>query len=418
MSALAGVVPAEALGEEVDAARWRTLGGAPEAVVSPQSAEEAASLLRWASAEGVGVVPAGSGRRLGPRVVDGRYVVLSTDRLTGIEIYEPADVTLTALAGTRLRVIDEALRAHSQWLPFDPPSALDRTLGGLVAAGEPGPLATGYGSLRNHVLGLTVVTGDGRVLRLGGRVVKNVAGFDLLKPMVGSRGALAFIVSACLRAFPEPATERRLVLRAARPSELVGVALAVGTAPVMPVSCVVSARAGGSADLVVRLHGAEATVDADQRTLERHTGAAFRVEAAGGEEAGSEEAGSEEAGSEEAGGWDAGDSAETPGELVVSVLPSHLAAALTALERLAPAALVVDAYAGLLRARLPTLEPEGVRAARDEVEALGGGLRVARAPAGTSGAELGSRPSSGEEELAERLTRAFDPHAVLWRGER
>src|SRR5680860_1056589 len=105
--------------------------------------------------------------------------MLSTARMSGVEIYEPADLTLTAGAGTPLRELAEALAPHDQWLPFDPPDADGRTLGGLVAAGLSGPLAAGYGPLRNHVLGATVVCGDGRVLRLGGRVVKNVAGFDL-----------------------------------------------------------------------------------------------------------------------------------------------------------------------------------------------------------------------------------------------
>jgi len=137
------------------------------------STEEVADTLRWAAANDIGVLPVGSAARTAPPRRDGRFVVLSTDRLTGMEIYEPADVTLTAKGGTPLEEISDALRAHRQWLPFDPPGAAGRTLAGLVATGESGPVATGYGELRNHVLGATVVCGDGRVLRLGGRVVKD-----------------------------------------------------------------------------------------------------------------------------------------------------------------------------------------------------------------------------------------------------
>ena len=201
--ALAGVLSGDAFAAPANDERWATLGGVPEAIVSPESTGEVSSVMSWASAEGVGVVPAGSGRRLGPRTLSGRFIVLTTDRITGIEIYEPADVTFTARAGTPVRAVDRELRVNGQWLPFDPPDILDRTLGGVVASGESGPLWMGYGEMRNHVLGMTVVTGDGRVLALGGRVVKNVAGFDLLKPMVGCVGRLAVITSVCMRAFPE-----------------------------------------------------------------------------------------------------------------------------------------------------------------------------------------------------------------------
>ena len=140
--------------------------------------------------------------------------MISTARLNGIEIYEPADLTLTARSGTSLVDIAAELRSHSQWLPFDPPRLLDRTLGGFVATGQSGPLWMGYGELRNHVLGMTIVSGDGRLLKLGGRVMKNVAGFDLLKPIVGSHGRFGVITSVSIRAFPVPAVERVLVLRA------------------------------------------------------------------------------------------------------------------------------------------------------------------------------------------------------------
>ena len=210
-TALTDVLPSEALADDGAPEPWPQLGSAPEAMVRPESTEEVAAVLAWASEQRVGVVPIGSGSRLEVRRMEGRFVVLSTSRLTGVDIYEPADLTFTAKAGTRLDGLNEELRAHAQWIPFDPPRVLDRTLGGLVAMGESGPLAMGYGELRNHVLGMTVVCGDGRTLRLGGRVVKNVAGFDLLKPMVGSRGRLAVITSVCCWKNPYTTVSQRIL---------------------------------------------------------------------------------------------------------------------------------------------------------------------------------------------------------------
>jgi glycolate oxidase FAD binding subunit len=191
-----------------------------------------------------------------------------------------------------MREVAAALDENGQFAPFDPPDALERSLGGLVADGRSGPLWAGYGDLRNHVLGVTVVTGDGRVLRLGGRVVKNVAGFDLIKPMTGSRGALGVIVSVCLRAFPRPAEDRLLALPGPDVRALLVDACRVGTAPVLPASTVVVSAGEVEADgrgedpgdgalLLVRLHGARVTVDSDQRSLEAHLGKPFEVVEAG-----------------------------------------------------------------------------------------------------------------------------------------
>jgi glycolate oxidase FAD binding subunit len=402
-SALSDVVPGEALAEP-DEDRWASLGARPEAVVSPADEAEAAAVMAWASREGLGVVPAGSGRRFGPRRMGVPYVVLTSERLCGLEIYEPADVTFTAWAGTPVRDLASELGSNRQWLPFDPPDVSERTVAGLVADGASGPLWMGYGAIRNHVLGMTVVTGDGRVLRLGGRVVKNVAGFDVLKLMVGGRGRLGFITSVCMRAFPVPPAERVLTLEAPTVAELVPAALAVGTAPALPVSCVVGAGAsGGPARLSVRLHGAEATVEADRRTLEAHVGAEFVVSEGRAEPTPGQPAMS------------------TAPETVVafSVLPSRLPEAVAAVESLHPIALSIDTYAARMHIALAGTPTDAIMAAlRDRVESLGGALAVERAPPGEAAAGWASRPSDAERELELGVTRAFDPEGVLWRSAR
>jgi len=401
-ASLADVLPAEALTRQGASDALLELASTAEAVVRPQSTAEVAETLGWASANAVGVLPVGSGEHRMRRTLEGRFIVLATDRLTGLEIYEPADVTLTAKAGTRLGDLNEALGAHRQWLPFDPPSVPSRTIGGLVATGESGPVATGYGELRHHVLGATVVCGDGRVLRLGGRVVKNVAGFDLLRPMVGSRGRLGVITSVCLRAFPSPAVDRLLVVRSGDIAGLRDLSRAVCTAPISPASCVVWAPAGslgGGAALLVRLHGALPTVDADQVTLERHAGVVF-------EQLGDAKAALAEIRDHAAGG---------AVELRISLLPSRLFDGLAAaLDRLGDFAVAADAYSGSARLAASDVGVEAIELLRGDVEALGGALTVFAGGVELRGPDLGSRPTPEELELAGRLEKVFDPSGVFW----
>jgi FAD/FMN-containing dehydrogenase len=393
-ASLADVLPAEALSDPAAVAAAPPLGRSPEAVVHPESTEEVAATLEWASAHGIGVLPVASGRRVRRRSLDRPFLLLRTDRLAGIEIYEPADLTLTARAGTSMVELADRLAAHEQWLPFDPPHVSERSLGGLVARGESGPVWTGYGGLRNHVLGMTVVTGDGRTLRLGGRVVKNVAGFDLLKPVVGSGGSLAVITSVCVRAFPRPADDRLLVLRGPSARALCDAARAVATAPVLPVSLVVQAPAralGAPAALLVRLHGARPTVDADQRTLERHCGVSFeRV-------------------SDPVVALEARDGADGPDACNVSVLPSRLGEALSAVERAwtdsgASGAVVADAYLG--QARVTGVTDDAAGKLRAAVERLGGSL--------TGSGPLEGASTAIESEIVGGLERVFDPSGALW----
>src|SRR5688572_27812167 len=123
----------------------------------------------------------------------------------GIVEYVPGDLTLTARAGTPLGDIVAATREHGQWLPLDPWGGDDGTLGATVSTGTAGPHALAMGMPRDVVLGMEFVTGTGAVIRSGGRVVKNVAGFDLTRLLVGSWGTLGVIteVTVRLRARPE-----------------------------------------------------------------------------------------------------------------------------------------------------------------------------------------------------------------------
>lgn len=149
------------------------------------------------------VVGAGTWLDAGRPVADAR-LQLETSEASGITEYVPGDLTLTALAGTSLAELHEATRANGQRLALDPYGTDAGTLGATIATASSGPLAGAFGTPRDNVLGLTMVTGSGDVVNAGGRVVKNVAGFDLVRLATGSWGTLGVIaeVSMRLRALP------------------------------------------------------------------------------------------------------------------------------------------------------------------------------------------------------------------------
>jgi glycolate oxidase FAD binding subunit len=178
------------------------------------------------SAPRVVVTGAGTKPRLA-KVAD-EFVRVSTTRLRGIVEYEPSEFTFTALAGTPLKEIVAALAERGQYLPFDPVfAAAGATIGGTIAAGLSGPGRFRFGGLRDFILGVQFVDGEGRVLRMGGKVVKNAAGFDLPKFFVGSLGRFGALAEVTFKVFPRPLATRTLRLEAkdaAVKSELMQVA--------------------------------------------------------------------------------------------------------------------------------------------------------------------------------------------------
>jgi glycolate oxidase FAD binding subunit len=135
----------------------------------------------------------------------------------GILAYEPTELVITARAGTPLAEIEAALAANNQMLPFEPPHfSSQATLGGMVAAGLSGPRRPWGGSVRDAVLGVKLLNGRGEVLRLGGQVMKNVAGYDVSRLMVGALGTLGVVLEVSVKVLPRPACERTLVFEVGR----------------------------------------------------------------------------------------------------------------------------------------------------------------------------------------------------------
>ncbi len=378
---------------------------APEVAVAPSSVDEVSAVVKWAGREGLGVLPLGSGAWTAPVRDDQPWVALSTASLTGISEYEAADLTVTAGVGTKVGEIASRLASNAQWLPFDPPDFHARSLGGSIGSGASGTLATGYGSMRNHVLGITVVTGDGRVLRLGGRVVKNVAGFDLVRPMVGSHGGLAIMTSATVRAFPIPEADLHLVKRAASLSDLVPLARAVCTAPVLPVSiALLRDGADGSPALMCRLHGAPDTVDADALTIATHAKTDFVREEYAGTDAVHDAIG------------------RSAYVLEASVPPARLDVAEASLTSIQPGPVLIDVYRAQLWIGVDHADASALKTWMRSVEELGGSARLLRWGAGAVAhvaddvRASGSRPTEALRQLTERVYSTFDPEGVLWPG--
>lgn len=228
----------------------------PLPLALPASTGELQELVRWAASERVRVAPVGLGSKLGwtrpPRDRDavGDVLALSTRRLQRVVEYEPGEGVLTALAGTRMSTLRDLARAHGHWLTPDVPAAEGATLGGVLAANQSGFDRVRHGPVRHHVLGATVVLADGSLARSGGRLVKNVTGFDLQRLWCGSHGTLCVIVEAALRLGVAPREERWVTATAKDAAEACARVRAAANSALRPIALV----AVGEEDAAWTLH--------------------------------------------------------------------------------------------------------------------------------------------------------------------
>jgi len=183
-----------------------TVDGVPVGrVARPGSVEEASQVLRAAADDGLTVAFSGGGSKLGlgnpPERVD---LLVSTERMDQVLEHAAGDLVVRAQTGVRLADLQQLLAPAGQWLALDPPEPR-ATLGGVVAANASGPRRLRYGTVRDLIIGVTVVLADGTVARAGGKVVKNVAGYDLAKLFCGSLGTLGMVAEVIFRLHPVPA---------------------------------------------------------------------------------------------------------------------------------------------------------------------------------------------------------------------
>jgi glycolate oxidase FAD binding subunit len=236
-------------------------GLSPQRVEHPTSPERLAELLREADRAGEAVLPIGAGRAIGlgdpPRRID---VAIGTRGLDRIVEASPADLTLTVEAGVTLGEIADALRPLGQHLPIDPPGGPGHTVGGVLAAGLFGPLRQRYGAPRDFLIGLRVALPDGRLAASGGRVVKNVSGYDMGKLHLGALGSLGVIVTASFKVFPRPHEEVTLEHRTGEAWDAAARVLAMPGPP-----AAVELDSGGR--VLVRLGGTRTGVARQAREL-------------------------------------------------------------------------------------------------------------------------------------------------------
>jgi glycolate oxidase FAD binding subunit len=193
--------------------RFAIDGREPAEVITPESIEQLSETLRVANEQRHAVVPIGLGAFLHLGMPPRQYdTALSLQRLDKILDYQPTDMTVTVEAGLSLARLQQVLGEHGQWLPIDPPLPEQVTVGGLIAANLSGPVRLSQGTIRDFLIGLKAVRADGTVIKGGGRVVKNVAGYDVPKLFCGSLGTLGVISEATFKVRPKPETQTVLSL--------------------------------------------------------------------------------------------------------------------------------------------------------------------------------------------------------------
>lgn len=192
-------------------ARYQVAGVRPSAVVAPGSPDEVTAVINLGAQADLVIVPWGGGTMIERGFAPVRYdLALSLSRLREVVDFDVANLTVTAQAGLTLAELQGQLRQAHQFLPLNPPLPTQATIGGVVAANASGPGRFRYGAARDLVLGMRVALANGQVIHLGGKTVKNVAGYDLSKVFIGSYGTLGVITEVTFRLLPCPQARRAL----------------------------------------------------------------------------------------------------------------------------------------------------------------------------------------------------------------
>lgn len=378
-------------------------GVTPQMIAEPATTEDLARALRWARDAGIKVAPRGHGTKLGwgnpPAACD---LVLSTARLNRVLDHAWADMTVIVEAGCTVVDLQKALSQHGQQLALDPLWPERATIGGILSTNDSGTLRIRYGSLRDLIIGITVALPDGTLAMSGGRVVKNVAGYDLMKLFTGALGTLGVIVQAIFRLHPLPRGSRSLSV-SGTPESLNQLLLAIQASKLTFTGLQLRAQHSG-AQLDVRFDGTAGGIEAQVRQIRQISGANTPSEAV-------------------ANVWTAHQTiweGEAPLVAKFSVLPAQLAAVCALVEQAAMALLlkwqVVAQGVGAGYVRLEGSEQD-LRVAwmnlRDELAKIGGTLVVLGCPVPLKRDLDVWGPASDAQPLMVRIKQRFDPAGNL-----
>ncbi|MHB8755390.1 MAG: FAD-binding oxidoreductase [Candidatus Acidiferrales bacterium] len=210
-------------------------GVRPSAAARLGTAEEISELVKLAAAEKFAVIPTGARTKLGIGMPPARYdLAIDMTRLDRVISYDPGDLTLSVEAGIPLAKLAATLAEHKQFLPLSGPFCDCATVGGTLSSGVDSPLRQAYGTARDFVLGMEFVTGDGALAKSGGRVVKNVSGYDLHKLMLGAIGSLGIITRVNFKTFPLPSDAQGWVAGFLRHEDAFAFAQSIRKSPLAP----------------------------------------------------------------------------------------------------------------------------------------------------------------------------------------
>jgi glycolate oxidase FAD binding subunit len=335
--------------------------------VHPRSVDDVVEVLRRAATDGISLGVAGSttaGNQTGSEV----DVVLVTDGLASVIAHDVADLTFVVGAGATLSTVGDTLASHRQTALL-PEGAAQRTVGGVVASGDSSYRRLRYGPTRDRVLGITMVTGYGEVVSGGGRLVKNVTGYDLPRLVTGSHGALGVIVDVCLKLWPQPETLMTVSVPDAE----------VARQAVYLPSAVLETEAGAA----VYLEGSPTSVDVARRAL----------------------------GGEAVQGHQWPDEVTLPYSLSVRVPPVALGESVRALRSFEVERFIAQHGVGLIDAGWSHFDGATLSAVRTAIGALGGVVVVSRWPDGPWPDRWGMVPDG--IEIQRRLKHLFDPAGVV-----
>lgn len=239
-------------------------GVLPGLIVAPRTPVAVAAALAWLSERRLWTVIRGNGTRSWGRPPARVDVSLETRHMRRVLSHRQGDLTATVEAGVSLADLNRTLAASGQWLPLDPPFGAG-TIGGALATNDSGPQRHRFGTPRDLVIGIHLATCDGRLVKAGGQVVKNVAGYDLSKVMSGSFGSLAVIVAATFKLSPLPGASATLVINRVHAADAVAIVERLAATQLEPVALEVRATRGRGADetaCLLRFASVPAAVDA------------------------------------------------------------------------------------------------------------------------------------------------------------
>jgi glycolate oxidase FAD binding subunit len=260
-------------------------GVVPSFVVEPGSIEETSGLMKVANDEGLAVAPRGGGTSMSlgnpPRELD---LILGTTRMNEIIEYVPGDQVVRVQAGIKLQDLQEQLAGSNQMMGVDPPEeGAGATVGGLVATNSSGPRRYRYGTIRDLIIGITIVLADGAVAKAGGKVVKNVAGYDLSKLFTGSLGTLGVIAECNFRLHPKPEAARAVAVEPPDTQAAGAASQAILHTQLVP-SAVELGWDGETKLLTVLIEGIPPSVEAQAETAAHVLGGFGEVRTLSGEE--------------------------------------------------------------------------------------------------------------------------------------